>query len=96
MAQRAELIADNTLVPGGHRLRFSKDNEFTSPSAAAAVIHGGAANGLTAWKSQGGKTLYQKVAKFWLDPVRLHNSGEGSAGMRSVSFIGLWNRIWTD
>jgi hypothetical protein len=37
-----------------------------------------------------------KVAKFWLDPVRLHNSGEGSAGMRSVSFIGLWNRIWTD
>jgi len=57
VAQRAELIADNTLVPGGHRLRFSKDNEFTSPSAAAAVIHGGAANGLTAWKSQGGKTL---------------------------------------
>ena len=38
-------------------LKFTKDVEFTSPSAAAAVIHGGHANGLTAWKNKSGKTL---------------------------------------
>lgn len=38
-------------------LEFTKDVEFTSPSAAAAVIHGGHANGLTAWKNKSGKTL---------------------------------------
>ena len=30
-----------------------------SPSAAATVIHGGRANGLTAWKNKSGKTLKQ-------------------------------------
>lgn len=36
---------------------FTRDEEFSSPSAAAAVIHGGHANGLTAWKNREGKTL---------------------------------------
>jgi hypothetical protein len=36
-----------------------KDVEFSNPSAAAAVIHGGNANGLTAWKNKKGKTLKQ-------------------------------------
>ena len=36
---------------------FTKDTEFASPSAAAAVIHGGGANGLTAWKDASGKSL---------------------------------------
>jgi len=36
---------------------FTKDVEFSSPSAAAAVIHGGHANGLTAWKTSKGTTL---------------------------------------
>jgi len=35
---------------------FNQDAEFASPSAAA-VIHGGHANGLTAWKNKDGKTL---------------------------------------
>lgn len=38
-------------------LEFTQDEEFSSPSAAAAVIHGGHANGLTAWKNGIGKTL---------------------------------------
>lgn len=38
-------------------LVFTRDAEFTSPSSAAAVIHGGHANGLTAWKDRNGKTL---------------------------------------
>jgi len=37
----------------------SKDAEFSSPSAAAAAIHGGHANGLTAWKTADGKSLKQ-------------------------------------
>jgi hypothetical protein len=56
---RDKLVADNTLVRDGDHWRFSKDTEFSSPSAAAAVIHGGGANGLTAWKNQDGKTLKQ-------------------------------------
>ncbi|HDQ45221.1 MAG TPA: DUF4357 domain-containing protein [bacterium] len=36
---------------------FTRDAEFSSPSAAASVVHGGHANGLIAWKNQEGKTL---------------------------------------
>lgn len=38
-------------------LEFARDVEFTSASAAAAVIHGGNTNGLTAWKDERGRTL---------------------------------------
>lgn len=54
---RKQLIADNTLVQQDGFLRFSKDAEFSSPSAAAAVVHGGGANGLTEWKTKDGTTL---------------------------------------
>jgi hypothetical protein len=54
---RQKLLEDGALVNKGDRLEFAKDIEFSSPSAAAAVIHGGHANGLTAWRSHKGKTL---------------------------------------
>ncbi len=38
-------------------LAFTRDIEFTSASAAAAVIHGGHANGLISWKDERGRTL---------------------------------------
>jgi len=57
MAARRRLIEDGTLVVEGDHLKFTRDSEFTSPSAAATVVHGGPANGLTAWKSKEGKTL---------------------------------------
>lgn len=47
------------LVEKGGFLVFTKDTQFTSPSAAAAVIHGGSANGLIVWKSRDGKSLKQ-------------------------------------
>ncbi len=59
LAQRKQLIVDGTLIGKGGLLSFTKDSEFTSPSAAAVVIHGGSANGLTAWKSKDGKSLKQ-------------------------------------
>ena len=57
VAQRNQLIADGTLISKNGYLVFSKDVEFSSPSAAAAVIHGGSANGLIAWKTKDGKSL---------------------------------------
>jgi len=50
---------DGTLIQKDGFLVFTKDAEFSSPSAAAVVIHGGGANGLTAWKTKGGKALKQ-------------------------------------
>lgn len=57
VAQRKQLIADGTLISKVGFLVFAKDAEFSSPSAAAAVIHGGSANGLIAWKAVDGKSL---------------------------------------
>jgi Domain of unknown function (DUF4357) len=59
VAQRKQLIADGTLVEREGLLIFTKDSEFSSPSAAAVVVHGGSANGLTAWKTEAGKSLKQ-------------------------------------
>jgi len=57
LTQRKELIADGTLIEKEGFFVFIKDSEFSSPSAAAAVIHGGSANGLIAWKNEDGKSL---------------------------------------
>jgi len=57
IANRRKLIEDGTLVQEGESLKFTRDTEFTSPSAAATVVHGGSANGLLAWKDKSGKTL---------------------------------------
>jgi hypothetical protein len=59
IAQRNQLITDGTLIEKDGFLVFTKDAEFSSPSAAAVVIHGGSANGLTAWKTKDGKSLKQ-------------------------------------
>ena len=57
MVQRNRLIEEGGLVKDGDKYFFVKDTEFSSPSAAAAVIHGGSANGLTAWVNAKGKSL---------------------------------------
>ncbi|MDY0263513.1 GIY-YIG nuclease family protein [Syntrophotalea acetylenica] len=54
---RQKFLEDGVLINRGDKLEFSEDVEFSSPSAAAAVIQGGHANGLTAWKSSNGFTL---------------------------------------
>jgi hypothetical protein len=54
---RQKLIADSTLVRKDAFYRFSKDVEFSSPSAAAAVIEGGSANGLIEWRTNDGRVL---------------------------------------
>ena len=61
-ALREKLKSEGVLVQQGDSLRFSRDAEFGSPSAAAGVVHGGTANGLLAWKNQAGKTLKELEA----------------------------------
>jgi hypothetical protein len=62
LVARKKLIEDGTLAKQGDRYVFTRDVEFSSPSAAATVVHGGSANGLLAWKTRGGKTLKELEA----------------------------------
>jgi len=59
VSQRNQLIEDGSLIEKNGFLIFTKDAEFSSPSAAAAVVHGGSANGLIAWKTKEGISLKQ-------------------------------------
>jgi hypothetical protein len=54
---RKELIDEGVLIIEEDHLLFRRDTEFSSPSAAAAVICGGHTNGLIAWKDKDGRTL---------------------------------------
>jgi len=54
---RQKLKEEGVLTEQQDYLVFTRDAEFSSPSAAAAVVHGGHANGLIAWKNSKGKTL---------------------------------------
>ena len=54
---RQNLVDGGALVKKGDHFVFTRDAEFSSPSAAAAVVHGGGANGLTAWRNAKGQTL---------------------------------------
>jgi hypothetical protein len=54
---RNELIGNGTLIENHGFYEFTKDTEFSSPSAAAAVIEGGSANGLIEWRTADGRVL---------------------------------------
>ena len=56
---RQKLKQEATLVQENSYMRFVRDTEFKSPSAAAVAVRGGSANGLTAWKNSKGRTLKQ-------------------------------------
>ena len=49
--------------PAGRHLTAPEDAEFSSPSAAVSIVHGGHANGLIAWKNGTGKTLKEIEAE---------------------------------
>jgi len=59
IATRKQLIADGTLIEKDGFYEFTRDVQFSSPSAAAAAIEGGSANGLIEWKTKDGVTLKQ-------------------------------------
>ena len=55
--QRDELIAEGAIAQDGSSLIVTRDTLFTSPSAAAAVLAGGAYNGREAWRDEFGTQL---------------------------------------
>ena len=59
LIQRKKLIDEGALIEKNGVYIFTKDVEFTSPSSAAATIHGGSANGLTSWVNKDGVQLKQ-------------------------------------
>ncbi|MBS0660780.1 MAG: DUF4357 domain-containing protein [Verrucomicrobia bacterium] len=63
---RKQLIADRTLVETDGFFQFTKDVLFTSPSAAAAVVEGGSANGLIEWRTKDGRVLKELDEALWL------------------------------
>jgi len=54
---RERLIEEKVLIQGDGFLEFSKDYVFSTPSAAAAIVMGRSANGLTEWKTSSGQIL---------------------------------------
>jgi hypothetical protein len=54
---RQQLLTEGEIVPQDGHLRFTRDVEFSSPSQAASIVHGGNMNGLNAWKDRNGRTL---------------------------------------
>jgi Domain of unknown function (DUF4357) len=54
---REQLIDSGSLQEHGEFYAFTRDVEFSSPSAAAAIVHAGNAAGPVAWKDCAGKTL---------------------------------------
>ena len=54
---RKQMVADGTLVEKDGFYVLSKDTEFSSPSAAASIVHGGGVNGLKEWKTKDGVLL---------------------------------------
>ena len=57
LALRKQLLDGGALVEQGGKLVFTRDVEFSSPSAAAAVVSGGPTAGPKAWKDRHGTTL---------------------------------------
>jgi len=54
---RQQLINRGVLAPDGDQLVFTQDYRFASPSTAAGVLVGGAANGRLGWRDSDGRTL---------------------------------------
>jgi hypothetical protein len=57
LSLRESLLAEGIVSPLNGKLTFTKDHLFTSPSAAAAIVMGRSANGLTEWKLSNGRVL---------------------------------------
>ena len=68
-----ELWASGTLVSQGDNCVFNEFYSFDSPSAAAAVIFGRAANGTTKWKTADGRTYKEWEAEM-LDKLPQENA----------------------
>lgn len=60
---REKIIKEKIIIEDNKKLVFSIDYQFSSPSAAAVMVMGRNANGLTEWKLPDGKTLKEFEAE---------------------------------
>ncbi len=58
--RRARLIEEGLLIEKNGILVLTRDESFSSPSAAANVLMGGTGNGWLAWKDANGRTLHER------------------------------------
>jgi len=63
VAMRSEMVQSGALVEKDGLLLFTRDVEFSSPSAAASVIHGGGANGLIEWRTEPSASAQSRPGK---------------------------------
>lgn len=61
--RREEMISSGALVAVKGGYRFVRDVPFSTPSAAAAIVTGGSANGWVEWKNEQGQTLDEVYRK---------------------------------
>jgi hypothetical protein len=62
LALRERLTGDGALATDGDRFRFERDVQFTSPSAAAAIVAGRSASGPGEWRTIDGQTYRELKA----------------------------------
>jgi hypothetical protein len=87
---RQRLVDEAVIVPlpDGKALRFTRDQVFASPSAAAAVVSGRTSNGRSEWKLKGSAVSYGNWQAQNIDAVAangsprfsVRGSGDGEAG----------------
>ncbi len=59
---RSKMVEKGILVLEGESYRFLEDYEFSSPSAAGAMVAGRSTNGMTAWKTDDNRTLKDVIS----------------------------------
>jgi hypothetical protein len=74
---RQSLIGQGILADDGGHLVLTQDYTFDSPSSAAAVLLGRAANGRTEWKDGDGKTLKELQTEALESPAAPSESSSG-------------------
>src|SRR6266487_1794819 len=82
---RSQLLNEGVLEKTKDKLIFKKDYEFSSPSAAASVVHGGHTNGLREWKDSKGIPLKEKEEEELSNEIA---PPEGSPAMSAVNSDG--------
>lgn len=80
LALRERLASDGALVTDGSQFRFDRDVQFTSPSAAAAIVAGRSASGPGEWRTIDGKTYREwKAAELEVADIVLGANEEPSS-----------------
>jgi hypothetical protein len=88
---RERLIASGVITQANGKCEFARDNLFSSPSQAAAVLVGYAINGRDAWKTKEGRTwgqVEEAAAKQLLDELLQSKQGPSNTALQGTAANG--------